>query len=46
MIDLLDNFLKAGVKDKRIKPFGGVLYGQSDYEYEYAWNPQGINFGP
>ena len=38
LVDLLDNYLKACVKDKKIEPFGGVLYDQ----YNYAWNPPGI----
>ena len=37
LVDLLDNYLKACVKDKKIEPFGGVLYD----EYNYAWNPPG-----
>ena len=37
LVDLLDNYLKACVKDKKIEPFGGVLYDQ----YNYAWNPPG-----
>ena len=36
---MLDNYL-ACVKDKKIKPFGGVLYDQ----YNYAWNPTGIGY--
>ena len=39
LVDLLDNYLKAChcVKDKKIEPFGGVLYDQ----YNYVWNPPG-----
>ena len=40
LVDLLDNYLKACVKDKKIEPFGGVLYE----EYNYAWNPPGAVF--
>ena len=40
LVDLLDNYLKACVKDKKIEPFGGVLYDQ----YNYAWNPPGTIF--
>ena len=38
LVDLLDNYLKACVKDKKIEPFGGVLYDQ----YNYAWSPPGM----